>query len=229
MRIGLATIVSLAGLALASASIPVSLYGLHEYALRLLFLAYLADVLDGWVARRRGEASELGFMLDRAIDRVSQIIAPLTLYASWIRGRAPEEYYILFTIYFSIIVSTGFYRLIYRRVTTLEYFHGLPMFFHAGILITSMVSGRVIPIYILYLGAVMSIAPIRYYRRGRSGGPSPGVAPRAVLLLLLALIPYDNRLVTGVSTLIYYSLIAYLLAGPLLYKTATRPAQPQSG
>jgi len=223
VRIGLATIVSLVGLALASASIPIALYGLHDHALRLLFLAYLADVLDGWIARRRGEASEQGFMLDRAIDRVSQIIAPLTLYASWVRGYASNTYYILFTIYFSVIVSTGFYRLVYRRVTTLEYFHGLPMFFHAGILITSMVSGRVVPIYILYLGALMSAIPIRYYRRGKRGGPSPGVAPRAVLMLLLAVIPYNNSLVTGISSIIYYTLIAYLLAGPILYKTISRP------
>ena len=220
---GAATILSLAGLSLAAASMPLSISGYIDTSLRLLFLSYLMDVLDGWVARRLGESSSEGYMLDRAIDRVSQVIAPLVLYTSWVTDSGIDPMYLAaLVIYSAAIVAIAFYRLIYRRVTSLAYFYGLPMFFHAGILITSTLTGHIVEAPILFLGAALSILPIRYYRRGRTGGPSPAVAPRAALVLLLALIPYDWRVVVEVARLIYFILVAYMIIGPIAYYMLAR-------
>ncbi len=220
---GAATIISLAGLSLAAASMPLSITGYIELSLRLLFLSYLMDVLDGWVARRLGESSSEGYMLDRAIDRVSQIIAPLILYTSWITSNVVDPLYLtVLVIYSAAIISIAFYRLIYRRVTSLAYFHGLPMFFHAGILITSTLTSRIVEAPILFLGAALSILPVKYYRRSATGGPSPAVAPRAALVLLLALIPYDWWIVVEVARLIYFMLVAYMIVGPIAYYVLVR-------
>ncbi|MCE4618099.1 MAG: CDP-alcohol phosphatidyltransferase family protein [Desulfurococcales archaeon] len=218
MTINKADIVSLAGLSLAGASIPIAIFGYIEPAIRILFIAYLMDILDGWIARRLGEASQQGFMLDRAIDRVSQVIAPLIIYLSWV----PKENAIhlaLLTVYSSIIITTAFYRLIYRGVRSLEYFSGLPMFFHAGILIMSSIIKYNINPLILVIGSILSLLPVRYFRRipreGRT--PSPAVSLRASIVLIMAIIPYNITMVELVARSLIYILIVYMITGPIIY------------
>ncbi|MCE4605029.1 MAG: CDP-alcohol phosphatidyltransferase family protein [Desulfurococcales archaeon] len=220
-----ANLVSLAGLSLAGASIPMAIFGYSETAIRILFLAYLMDVLDGWLARKLGEASQQGFMLDRAIDRVSQVIAPLIIYLSWIPIKNTIEL-ILLIVYSSLLITTSFYRLIYRGVRSLEYFSGLPMFFHAGILIMSTIIQYTINPIILVTGAVLSLIPMKYFRRIPREGytPSPAVTLRAILVLILALIPYNNVFVKMVAQALIYILIIYMIIGPIIYLYVTRSA-----
>lgn len=58
-------------------------------AVPLLILAFVTDALDGYVARRRGETSVFGPMLDIAIDRIVEItlsivLADLDLVGVWV-------------------------------------------------------------------------------------------------------------------------------------------------
>ena len=217
-----ADIVSLAGIGLGLASIIEAVWGEIEIALRLLFLAYAADVLDGWVARRFGVSNELGFMLDRSIDRVTQIIAPLVIYASWI-GNEPLPYRVLFMIYASLLGIIAFYRLIYRRVTSLTHFAGLPMFFHAGILLTGVIAGIKVHPLVLYAGLIASTIPIPYFRRMKtSSNPSPATWGRLLIILALALLPYDHQVIAGAAMAVHVLLVAYLALGWLLYRIAVK-------
>ena len=217
-----ADIVSLAGLGLGVASIIEAVWGNIDTALRLLFLAYAADVLDGWVARRYGVSSELGFMLDRSIDRVTQILAPIIAYASWIEG-GDSVYRMLFIVYASLLAIVAFYRLVYRRVTGLTHFAGLPMFFHAGVLLTGIIAEiRVNPI-VLFAGLAASAMPVPYFRRSKtSSNPSPATLGRLLLVSGLALLPYEHQAVVAAATIVYYMLIAYLALGWIIYRVMTR-------
>ena len=218
----LADIVSLVGLGLGLAAVIEAVWGEIETALRLLFLAYAADVLDGWVARRYGTSNELGFMLDRSIDRVTQIIAPLVIYASWISGE-PLAYRILFVVYASLLGIVAFYRLIYRRVTGLTHFAGLPMFFHAGILLTSVIAGIKVNPLVLYAGLIASAVPVPYFRRMKtSSNPSPATWGRLLVILVLALLPYDHWVIVDAAMIVHIMLVAYLALGWLVYRVSER-------
>jgi CDP-diacylglycerol--serine O-phosphatidyltransferase len=191
---------------------------------RLLFASYALDVLDGVIARARGESSREGLMLDRAIDRLSQVIAPLVIYASWLSqsGSLGLVDAALLTVYGSIIVPVAFYRLVYRVVWSLNYFHGLPLFVHAGLLLTSIISGSPVNPAVLVIAALMSALPVKYFRTSRRGRPSPLAAPRLALVLSLALLPYDNALVAGAAQAVNWLLIGYIAAGPLAFYAVSR-------
>lgn len=58
-------------------------------AVPLLILGFVTDAIDGYLARRRGEASVFGAMLDIAVDRIVEIslwvvLADLDLVAVWV-------------------------------------------------------------------------------------------------------------------------------------------------
>jgi phosphatidylserine synthase len=213
---------TLAGGLLAGASIPLSISGHMDAAVRLLMLAYFFDVIDGWLARRFGGSTPEGLMLDRAFDRVSQIIAPLTLYLSWVfSGATSIRDLILLSIYAGGIVAVAFWRLVRRIVWSLTHFAGLPMFVHAGVLITSYLAHvRVNPLVLVGL-MLASAVPVPYVRRiSKSGGtPSPGVSIRAAIVLLFAVIPYNNAVVIEASKVALGGLLLYAATGflpPLL-------------
>jgi len=158
-------------------------------------------------------------MLDRAIDRLAQVIAPLVIYASWLSRTASADSMdtLLLALYGSIIIPVALYRLVYRIVWSLSYFHGLPLFVHGGLLLTSIVSGAPINPLILVAAAIMSALPVKYFRTSGRGKPSPMAAPRLLLVALLALLPYDNIVVRQAANTVKWLLIAYLATGPLLY------------
>lgn len=209
----LADAATLAGGLLAGASIALSISGHLDVAVRLLMLAYFFDVIDGWLARRFGGSTPEGLMLDRAFDRVSQVIAPLTLYLYWASRTSSLLDVVILSIYAGGIVAVAFWRLVRRIVWELTHFAGLPMFVHAGVLITSYLARVKLNPLILVGLMLASAVPVPYMRRlSKSGGtPSPGVSIRAATLLLFAVIPYGN------AAVVYASKIA--LAGLLLYAT----------
>ncbi|MEB3779496.1 MAG: CDP-alcohol phosphatidyltransferase family protein [Desulfurococcales archaeon] len=211
-------IITLVGAGVAGASIIVSVAGFIDLSIRLLFLSYFFDILDGVVARRLGISSEKGLMLDRAVDRVSQVIAPLVVYASWVSFKGVSSlYYAFIAVYASIIIMISLYRLIYRVVSTLEYFHGLPMFFHAGLMLTAILSDRVVHPLILLAGAFMSALPVRYYRRHSESTPSPAPLLRGAIVLLITVIPYGHPFIPVLASIIFYALIVYMIIGPIAY------------
>ena len=216
---------SLTGASFASASIVIAIYGHVSLAVRLLFAAYAFDVLDGIIARRAGGSSKEGLMLDRAIDRLSQVVAPIIIYASWLAGLGGGYGHLeiaLIALYGAIIIPVSLYRLVYRIVWSLEYFHGLPLFAHAGLLLTSIVSSAPINPVILVAAAIMSALPVKYFRTPRKGSPSPMPVPRLLAIALLALLPYDNIIVRYAALLVKWGLVAYIVVGPILYYVIVR-------
>jgi CDP-diacylglycerol--serine O-phosphatidyltransferase len=73
--------------------------------LLLLPLAVLCDVMDGWVARKLGVSSKIGFHLDSLADVVSFGVAPVVLLTRYYG----DDY--LSLIIFSLIALCGVYRL----------------------------------------------------------------------------------------------------------------------
>ncbi len=212
-------IVSLIGAGLSSISIILAIHNYIYEAIRFLLFSYIADILDGWIARKLGESNKKGLMLDRALDRLSQVVAPIVIYASWLTTTENNnEYLIYVTLYASVLIPFAYYRLIYRVVASLEYFYGLPLFFHAGLIITSILANQIIHPVVLFTSLMLTILPIKYFRRKRtSKQPSPLTPLRLLLVLSIAIIPYSHSIVVKLALAIQYILIVYMLLGPVLY------------
>ncbi|GAB6148026.1 CDP-alcohol phosphatidyltransferase family protein [Stetteria hydrogenophila] len=216
---------------LAGFTIPLGVAGYLDEAVRLLFAAYALDALDGWLARRYGSSPD-GFMLDRAFDRLSQVVAPATLLLLWLGGQGLLRgvNLALYSIYFSGLVATAFWRLVRRGVRSLAYFSGLPLFAHAVAALSSIVSGR--PPHPLVLLALLaaSAAPVPYFRRPRGrGSPSPALGPRLAVLAALALLPYDAEPVRVLARLLYWLVVAYAALGPIPALAGLAPSPWREG
>ncbi|MEB3816631.1 MAG: CDP-alcohol phosphatidyltransferase family protein [Desulfurococcales archaeon] len=212
---------TLAGGVLAGASITLAVSGYLDLAVRILMLAYALDVLDGWLARRFGGASEEGLMLDRAFDRVSQVVAPLIVYAAWATPRLSPLDRALLAAYSGGIVAVAFWRLVKRVVWRLTHFAGLPMFAHAGVLLLSYIGDVLVKPVILIGLMIMSAVPVPYLRRLRWGSrnPSPGTLPRLLAVLIIAVLPYHAAPVVAAARVALAALLAYAAVGfipPLL-------------
>lgn len=57
--------------------------GLHYWFLALLALAFLSDAIDGYLARRMHETSELGAQLDTWGDLTTFLIVPVSVWWLW--------------------------------------------------------------------------------------------------------------------------------------------------
>jgi len=206
---------TIAGGFLAALSIPLAVAGYLDWAVRLLLASYALDVVDGWLARKYGSRED-GFFLDRAYDRLSQVVGPGVVFLSWTYRVVPWEWYVLYSVYFAGFAAMAFYRLVRRGVRSLQYFNGLPLFAHAVVLLASYVAG--VPLHPALLLALLALSslPVPYLRRARrEGAPSPAVLPRFLGLLLLAAAPYDSPLVEAAARLVIVLVLAYAVVGPV--------------
>ncbi len=209
-----ADVATVAGGFLSALSIPLFILGYYDLGVRVLFAGYGFDVVDGWLARRYGSRED-GFFLDRAYDRLSQVVAPGVLLLAW----APQDRLsaILYSFYFAGFAAMAYYRLVRRGVRSLAYFNGLPLFAHAAVILAAYISGWPPSPLLLYTMLAASSLPIPYYRRrAGSGNPSPATLGRLALVALLALAPYDNMLVETLAYAVIAAIIAYLALGPVL-------------
>ena len=213
--------VTLVGGSLAALAMGAAASGQPVLGARILVASYAADVLDGWVARRYGESSPEGQLLDRALDRFSQVVVPALLYLSyWLHRSPPIHWRALALLYVAIIVPYSFYRLAYRRVASREYFPGAPLFTHTLVLLGSVI-GR-IPVHPLVLLALagLSIIPLKYYRRPPSSKESPALIPRLAGIAVAAAIPYNGLLGRILGLLLALAGLAYALLGWIPYYLA---------
>lgn len=183
-------------------------------AVRLAFLAFALDVLDGYLARRLDAVSEKGAMLDRLFDRIYQVVLPVILYLRMTSG----DY--LSIIYGAVLITASLWRIAEVRPTSL-WFHGLPMNIHAVIIISSFLSGTVIPPYVMLLLLIPTVLPIKYVRRlGTSQASNRGTfwQIRLIVPAVLAIVPYQN--VKPIFQALIILSIVYVLVGwipPLKY------------
>jgi CDP-diacylglycerol--glycerol-3-phosphate 3-phosphatidyltransferase len=100
-RLGLATTVTLLRgvfIGALAGCIPLPPRGLVAWAPGILYTsAALCDLLDGYLARRRGEESALGGRLDVALDALGLLVAPI---AAVVLGRLPPWYLLLGAAYY---------------------------------------------------------------------------------------------------------------------------------
>lgn len=210
----------------AGLAVPLSVAGEYHAAVRLLLAAYVLDVLDGWLARRYGSAED-GFFLDRAFDRLSQVVAPTVLLAAWMEagGLMEGAGLALYSAYFAGLYSVAFWRLVRRGVRSLAYFSGLPMFAHAIVALASVLRGEAPPPELLLALLAASALPVPYLRRLRGQAtPSPAPWARAGALAALAVAPYDSQAIQALADALFWGVVAYAAVGPLPALAGLSPA-----
>ena len=209
--------VTLLGAFTGSLALAAGVYGNLWLAVRLLFIAYTLDVLDGVLARREGATRE-GFMLDRAVDRFTQVIVPSILLLLYEAPRTSTIEYGLYAAYTASLVTLGFYRLVYRRVESLNYFSGLPLLTHALVILAGIIALRHINIILLYYLLFLSLLPIPYYRRPSNGGKRSFPASRIIGALILAIIPYGGIIAEIIYWLVIVGVLVYSIGGALIVR-----------
>ena len=83
----LPNILTLFRFALIPVYILVFSYGYLEFSFGIVILAGLTDILDGYLARKNGQVTQIGVMLDPLADKTMMIVVILSLlykgYISW--------------------------------------------------------------------------------------------------------------------------------------------------
>ena len=202
---------------LASLALITAVLGMPEYSIRIIFLCLALDVVDGYLARKLGTASERGEFLDRLFDRLYQIVVPAVLYTKYIH---PSPTAIL---YATLIITISYWRLS-RRVPTRECFAGLPLHVHTILILASMFSGFPVPPQLMLILALLSLVPIKYYRRSLKTPPTSNQGTlwpvRLAVPLLLSIAPYE-KLSLAFLTLEVLTL-AYVVMGWIPFLFAER-------
>jgi CDP-diacylglycerol---serine O-phosphatidyltransferase len=119
-----ANVITLTNLSLGGFAIVFGIHGNLKLSLLLIFIAALADRLDGMVARKFNMESELGKQLDSMGDIISFGVAPALLLYQGILHEfgGPGTFFAVFYI------SCGAFRLARFNVTEINgYFTGLPI------------------------------------------------------------------------------------------------------
>ena len=209
--------ITLLGAFTGSLALAGGIYGDLWLAVRLLFIAYTLDVIDGIVARRQGSTRE-GFMLDRAVDRFTQVIVPSILLLLYEAQNTSTTEYVAYATYTASLISLAFYRLVYRRVESLNYFSGLPLLAHALVILAGIMALRNVNILLLYYLLALSLLPIPYYRRPSSGGKTSFPVARIIGALLLAVIPYGGWIAELIYWLVTMGVIVYSVSGAIIVK-----------
>ncbi len=199
---------------LATYALYAILLGNVETGVRLIFSCMALDVLDGLLARKLGVSSERGEFLDRLFDRYYQILVPSVLYVYI------SDFSFKAILYSMLIITISYWRLA-RRVHTREYFAGLPLYTHTIVIISSTFSGIVVPPYIMILLAILSLVPIKYYRRQTSFSHLENRGTywqlRLLVPLIFVVLPYNS--ITYLFTAMEILIFLYILLGwiPFLF------------
>ena len=78
--------------------------GLKEWTLTIMVVAYLSDLLDGFVARMTGTVSEWGKVIDPLADKIFVIVAIIALY---VNGYVETWYFLLIILRDALIFFVG--------------------------------------------------------------------------------------------------------------------------
>lgn len=188
-----------------------------DNAVRMLVASLLLDVVDGYLARRIGTSGPRGELLDRLFDRYYQVIVPAIMYAD------SMEWELWPTLYAAMIITIALWRLT-RRVHARKYFAGAPLFLHTLLIITSLYIKEPAPTPLMILLALMSLIPLKYYRRSRRASDKDNrgtlAEARMAVLVLLMLIPYSK--VVPLLMAIHYVALTYGMTGWLYFLVAER-------
>jgi len=191
--IGPAGVVSLASLLLAWIAIGLAISGSLRASVLCALGAFLADMLDGFVARRLGVSSEFGRQLDSFIDVVNY-----SLYAAVLVGFHIIPGLIGWALGF-IIVATGILRLI--RFNIEGFTDDEPIKYYRGIVVCHLSLGAIVfliltqlfpdagwipwlAVVVLIVLSVLQLSLIRIRKTGRQAWWAALVVPLAVGAIL---------------------------------------------
>ncbi|MDK2465034.1 MAG: CDP-alcohol phosphatidyltransferase family protein [Candidatus Korarchaeota archaeon] len=203
-------LITLIGLEIGFQSIYLAATGRFYEAARLFFLALFFDYLDGMAARLLGVESPRGEVLDRAVDRVNQCVAPAVLYAA---AGGPLESAVA-----SLLVIVGIVRLSIPKDS--RYFRGAPLFIPALLIECSVLAGLDLHPLILLPFILATGLPIPYPRSqatsvGEGGGWRRllwGLRPILPLVMILG----PTELVSPLSKAVVILAAAYTIVGPAI-------------
>ena len=176
-----------AAIALTVAGLVLLVEGQVQLAATLYFGALGLDFLDGIVARRLGQQTEIGLQLDSLADLLNFCAAPALV--GWMAGmRAPWQVAIL-----ALYVLAGAWRLAFYNVHGLEdqgaraVFRGLPTTFAAAwfLALGCLLEVLELPpqgplLAFLFVSAVLMVSGIPVPKRGAFIGLTIGAAAAAV-------------------------------------------------
>lgn len=133
----------------------------------IILLAFVSDISDGFVARKIGQISEMGKLLDPLADKILTSIIIIFL---WLLHYVPLQYLLILLIRDVVIFSGGIY--LTRKTMTIapsNYFGKLTIF-SIGIYFLSLLllpKENQLSLIMMYLSGFLSIASIFvYYFRG---------------------------------------------------------------
>jgi cardiolipin synthase len=187
-RINPANLLTLARL-VALPAIPVLVVNGHLKAGLILFLAGgLTDVLDGWLARRRGDATDFGRIFDPIVDMAFNTALFVALHAvrlipDWLLGLVLVRYGLLA---FGAVGISLFRGPVEIRPTVLGKTTGVVMTLLVTLLVAGRVAlpgtvfGRVEDLLVMAIGFVEAITIpqvllIGWYNFRKAGKPAPAV------------------------------------------------------
>lgn len=221
--LSVADIISLSNVVLGSFSILLLLLGLPNYALVALFLALIADGMDGVVARRT-KKSQLGMYFEAMADMISLAVVPIAFVffhylpvfdsQSW----AFLSFFIVAIIY---LVCSCIRLASFHLLTADSYFLGLPV--SAGMLYLLLFS--ILNVSFLILAVVGVCVSLGMISRVRFPKPGLIVNSLAAVLLILVLL-FGTRYSGFAPVVLLIALTGYVFGGPFYYKLQKKQYKP---
>jgi len=183
-------VVSFLALFLACTAIALLINQQFYYSFATIFLAFIMDALDGFLARKLKSTSDFGKQLDGYVDLFTYLIYPALSYYIYFRLQTLIASFILF-----IFVACGIFRLARFSIVGFIFsetrpgafsYQGLPVYFnHLFLLVAISIHALFqtyfnIPVYILILvNSYLMISKIQFPKPQR-------VLPYVLLLLLIS-------------------------------------------
>ena len=133
----------------------------------LLILMYITDILDGYVARKFDQVTELGKTLDPIADKLAVVIIALIIF---FKGLIPTWFFLIIIIRDVLILSFGIYLKSKKKVTLMSNFPGKLAVLSIGIiLLFSVINSelfREINSYLYYISTTLILfSSYLYFKR----------------------------------------------------------------
>lgn len=133
----------------------------------LLILMYITDILDGYVARKFNQVTELGKTIDPIADKIAIVFIALIIF---FKGLIPTWFFLIIIIRDVLILSFGLYLKSKKKVTLMSNFPGKLAVLSIGIiLLFSIINSELfidINSYLYYISTTLMLySSYLYFKR----------------------------------------------------------------
>ncbi|MBL7128050.1 MAG: CDP-alcohol phosphatidyltransferase family protein [Ignavibacteria bacterium] len=98
----------------------------------LLFLMYVTDLSDGYIARRLNQVTDIGKIIDPLADKISVVIIALIIY---FKGLIPTWFILIVILRDLLILSFGIYLKNKKKITLMSNYPGKLAVFSIGLIL----------------------------------------------------------------------------------------------